>query len=522
MILRVHEGGYRYPSATEPAVAGASFEVAAGELVLLTGPTGCGKSTLLRLCAGLLGRHGQGEVLGTVQVGEQDPAATAPAQRVTTLGFVSQVPSDQLVTGTLADEVAFGLESAGWAPERMEARIAELLPLLGLPDEPDRSVRALSGGQQQRLVVAAALAGRAPLLLLDEPLAQLDPVGAQRLLAGLRTLADRGVAVLVVEHRLEACWPVLDRVVVMERGRLVADAPPAELELAELRRLGLTVPGLLDLEDRIGELEGLELRSQSAGPISEDSEIRSLAEVLSTGSLTWTWPGAEAPALADASVTLRGGDRVAVVGANGSGKSTLLAALSGHVAAGEVRCVGRVVDVPQDPDLALFCDTVAEELAHGPREAGLSGAEVGARAARSAEALSLGELLERAPQALSRGQRLRVAVGGALACQPDVLLLDEPTSGQDHEQVERMMRALRLALADRALVFATHDLDLALRHATWVLVLDQGRIVDQGDPTEVLARLPAELPLRLPPLARLCLEHGWPVMTAEALAELLV
>ena len=521
MILQVHEGGYRYPSAAEPAVAEVGLSVAAGELVLLTGPTGCGKSTLLRLCAGLLGRHGQGEVLGEVLVGGEDPASMPPARRVTTLGFVSQVPSDQLVTGTLADEVAFGLESAGWEPERMEARIAELLPLLGLPEEPDRSVRAPSGGQQQRLVVAAALAGRAPLLLLDEPLAQLDPVGAQRLLVGLRTLADRGVAVVVVEHRLEACWPVLDRVLVMEDGRLVAEAPPDGLDVSVLRRLGLTVPALLDLEDRVGALDGLELRSQSGGPTSEGSEIRSGAKVLSTGPLSWTWPGAEAPALRDAQLLLRAGDRVAVVGANGSGKSTLLAALSGHVGGGEVRCIGRVVDVPQDPDLALFCDTVAQELAHGPREAGLDRDAVTARAARSAEALSLGELLDRAPQALSRGQRLRVAVGGALACQPDVLLLDEPTSGQDHEQVERMMRALRLALVDRALVFATHDLDLALRHATHVLVLDGGRIVDQGDPTTVLARLSEELPLRLPPLARICLDHGWPVVTAEALAELL-
>jgi len=521
VILQARGAGYRYPSAQEAAVTGVDLEVDAGQVVLVTGPTGCGKSTLLRLCAGLLGRHGQGEVLGAVAVAGREPASTSPARRVASLGFVSQVPSDQLVTGTLGDEVAFGLESAGWTADRMEQRVAELLLLLGLPAEPSRSVRALSGGQQQRLVVASALAGGAPLLLLDEPLAQLDPVGAQRLLQRLRALADDGVAVVVVEHRLEACWPVLDRVVVLDDGRVVCDAAVDEVPLGVLRGLGLTVPGLLDLADRVGDLALVEARAHSVAPVSDHSEIRPLGPILQAGPLTWCWPGASARALVDAALILRPGDRVAIVGANGSGKSTLLGALSGHLDAGAVQCDGRIVHVPQDPDLALFCDSVLEELAYGPREQRLGPGEVAARVARSASALSLEDLLDRAPQALSRGQRLRVAVGGALACQPTILILDEPTSGQDHDQVERMMRALRLALADRALVFATHDLDLALRHANRVIVLDEGRVIEDGLPAEVLAALPERLPLRLPPLAAHCLAQGWPLLSAEALAELL-
>jgi energy-coupling factor transport system ATP-binding protein len=139
--------------------------------------------------------------------------------------------------------------------------------------------------------------------------------------------------------------------------------------------------------------------------------------------------------------------------------------------------MGRVIDVPQDPDLALFCSSVAKELAYGPRDYGLSGTDLQDRVRRSAHALSLDDLMERAPQALSRGQRLRVAVAATLACAPEVLLLDEPTAGQDRIQVERMMAALREAMSGGVLVFATHDLELARRHATRVLSMDQGRIL---------------------------------------------
>ena len=536
-LLRLRGAGYRYPSAPGPSLRDVNLDLWPGERVLLTGPTGCGKSTLLRLASGLLGRHGQGQITGTVHIEDRAPEAIPPRERVTALGFVSQEPSDQLVAGTIGDELAFGMESAGWPPPRIDAAIPELLRAAGLELDLRRDPRTLSGGQTQRLVTAAALAAGGRLLVLDEPLAQLDPMGARTLLATLADIAARGVAVLMVEHRLGAALPWASRCVLMEAGTVIAGIDPCQLvpgslPLSELRRLGLTLPGVLDLADRLGVdpgsvgtvLQRTAARAESPlqpdpGPLQEPAAP---ALVQLTG-LRHRWPRAREPALRDIEVTVRAGERIALVGGNGAGKSTLLAALAGTLPGLSPSTYRKghaasVVAVPQDPDLALFCPTVAAELAYGPREQRQPPSDIDAVVHRIAAGLSLDGLLHRAPQAASRGQRLRIAVGAALCCRPGVLLLDEPTSGQDHDQVERMFDALHAVLGAAALVFATHDLGLALRRASRAIVLDRGRIVADGPPGTVLAGLAADSPLELPPLARLCLDAGVPFDGPAAIA----
>jgi energy-coupling factor transporter ATP-binding protein EcfA2/energy-coupling factor transporter transmembrane protein EcfT len=508
---------YRYPSAETWTVQDIDLCAAPGEVLLLTGPTGCGKSTLLRLIAGLLQRHGQGDFAGEIAIDGVDPATAPPARRVGLAGFVSQEPGDQLVSGTAGDELAFAMESARRPPDAIEAAIPALLWTVGLDIAADRATSALSGGQTQRLVTGAALSAGAGLLLLDEPLAQLDPGGAAALLDRLAALAAGGMTVVMVEHRLEAALRIATRLVIMTEGRLLHDAPAADLLpgsdlLAGVRELGLTVPGLLDLADRLAPRA---LDAQDFAPAPQPPHTPPGPAVLSATGLVHRYPGAAAAALDGVDLTLRTGERVALLGGNGAGKSTLLGLLSGRLPGGpDLR---GTVAVPQDPDLALFCPTVAAELAYGPREAGLSGADLEARVAGAADALSITDLLARAPQSLSRGQRLRCAVAAALACRPEVLLLDEPTSGQDHDQIERMMVALRGGLCDGVLLFATHDVDLALRHATRVIVLDRGAVIADGPPG-VLAELPATVPITLPPLAAFCRDRGIPPADAAALA----
>ncbi|GDX80035.1 hypothetical protein LBMAG42_18460 [Deltaproteobacteria bacterium] len=525
-MLQLHAVSYQHPTAEKPAVKDVSLRVEAGELVLITGPTGCGKSTLLRLAAGLLQRHGRGAFRGAVELEGVDPALATASERVRCVALVGQDPDDQRVSATVGDEIAFAAESAGLEAGAIDAAVIAAMGALGLPGGPERAVAALSSGQRQRLSVAAALAAGAKLLLLDEPLAHLDPQGAAELVERLRALADAGTAVVVVEHRLEPLWLVADRCVVMEEGALVADAAPAAIEVALLRRLGLSVPGWIAVaeawegaERRRMEPSAAPIRPVATSPQTEpgggqaDGGRGSGEPMIEATNLSFAYPNGDG--LHDVSFVAGGGERLALVGPNGAGKSTLLLALAGELGRGVSRR-GRLVAVPPNPDLGLFCPTVREELAYAAAELGLG--RESRRVFDLAQAFSLTDLLDRPPQALSRGQRLRVAVAAAVAAEPAVLLLDEPTAGQDLEQVERLMVAVSATLRSGLLVFATHDLALAHRHATRVLVLEAGRVTGDGAPGTTLLEAAERGALALPPLFARCRDLGLPLGPPAAVA----
>ncbi len=526
-MIEVRGLSLHYPDAAGPTLAGVDLRVGPGELVLITGPTGCGKSSLLNCMNGLLQHEGNARVEGAVLLDGRDVRGLALVDVCRIAGTVFQNPDTQICTATPETEVAFGLENLGVDRAAMARRIDEALAAVRLDDCRRQAAATLSGGQKQRLAIACALALKPKVLFLDEPLSQLDPQGVGEILGVIHDLKlAHELAVVLVEHRVEETIALADRVVLVDGGRVVADFARAEAlaDLAPMRRLGLSLPLVADLFERLGRPER-PLAADDAPlirkpPLASDGERgEGVSQAVCTRAdrlppqkavsptrlegqpdenhpvcridgLAFSY-GRHGPAAFEGfRLTLRRGDRVALMGPNGSGKSTLLHLLAGLLKpragridwAGEKRpSVGLVMQVP---DLMLFSESVRREVDFAPLHARLAPDERARIVAAVLARMGLEELADQAPFALSRGQRLRTAVGSVLSKRPSVLLLDEPTTGQDREQIERMMTGLEDEFD--LVVFCTHDVQTAARHANRIVLIDAGRVLADGDPVDVL------------------------------------
>lgn len=545
----VAEGlGFTFPGRDCATLHDVSFRLTPGTWTLLAGRTGSGKTTLLRALAGLIPHHTAGTMAGRVVVCGCDTRETTPAAMAGHVGLVQQSPDDQICTTTVEAETAFGLENLALPHAEIGRRTAEALNRAGLERLRNARTHQLSGGEKQRLVLAGILAMQPRLLLLDEPFSQLDPQGAADLLDRLEALRAAGVTLVVVEHRLDELLPRADRVLVLDRGRLVADLAAGEpdrlastfaacrLELPDVTQLALqTGRGPLQTVEQFAAVLAPSHGSRPASPPPVPAAHQD--SILHVEDLAYRFSGAAQPLWTDVNFDLYAGQRVALVGPNGSGKSTLLAVLAGLLAA-----TGGTVDSPgmkgasprrhrpscglvlQNPDLMLFCRSVRAELAFGPQRAGLTPAQIDQRVHSAAATLSISDLLDESPLALSRGQRLRAAMAAALAMQPELLLLDEPTTAQDHRQVLDVLESLRRACEDgqvRCLLFSTHDLKSAVRFADRVLVLADGRLLADCLPADLLADedLLRAARLKRPPLLEVRHRLGLAGLTLEEMAQ---
>jgi len=455
MLAQLSGVRYRPPGAARDALAGVDLELAAGELVLLSGPSGSGKTTLLRTLCGLVPHFHGGRFGGSCRVAGLDTRHASPAEVCAKAGIVFQDPEAGTIMLAVDREVAFPLECAAWAPAEIGARVREALSEAGASHLGGRVTAQLSGGELQRVALAAALAARPPLLLLDEPMSQLDPEAAASLALRLRALADAGVCVVVTEHRTERIAAHADRLVRLEQGRIVADGPrPAPAE-----------------DDGVGP-----------SPHGGGSTLAGL-HAIAAG-----YP--DRPVLQRADLELAAGSVTALAGENGSGKSTLARVLAGLHApsSGTVRLEGEDVTalpierrypqlafVSQDPGRVLLRERVDDEVEFGPRQLGWPADERRRAVAHALEALGIAELAARHPRDLSGGERERVAVAAALVSRPRVLVLDEPTRGMDDETSARLVALLQAHAADgNAALVLTHDRALAHRAADRQLTLTGG------------------------------------------------
>lgn len=482
--------GFAYPDGP-PALIDVDLAVAAGSVALVIGSSGSGKSTLLRTVNGLVPHTSGGRFRGEVLTFGRSTRDHRPRDLADVVGFVHQDPEAQFVVDHVEADIAFALESLGADATTMRRRVEEVLDALGIAHLRDRSPGTLSGGERQRCAVAGALAAAPSVLVLDEPTSQLDPQGADDVLAAVvRLNTDLGTTVVLAEHRLERAAPPADVAVVVDGGRVHTVGSPAEVvagyegapAVAHLGRLlGWAPPPLTVREARAMA------RRQPPVLGSPVSESRGAAGAVLAAAVEIAVELGGRRVLRDVSLTVREGEVIALLGRNGSGKTTLLRALGGlaPVAAGEVVRDATVAYIPQDPNSLLLSPTVEREVAETLR---LLGRPDRGAVSQWLTRLGLSSVAGRHPRSLSAGERQRVAIAAVAVGGPRVLLLDEPTRGIDARSRDALEIALREHAAEAgAAILATHDVELAARCANTVVVLGDGDVVAYGPARSVLA-----------------------------------
>ncbi|MGQ9731047.1 MAG: energy-coupling factor transporter ATPase [Candidatus Zipacnadales bacterium] len=544
LVLR--DVSFEYRAGTKPALRNLSVTIEPGTFVAIMGRTGAGKSTLCRCANGLVPAFYAGRFEGEVMVFGRPVWRSPVREHAGLVGLVFQDFEAQLISSDVELEVAFAMENLGVPREEMQRRVAESLTRVGLEGFVRRDPATLSGGEKQRLALAAVLAPRPQLIVLDEPTTDLDPQGKEELFSQAQDLAREGLTVLMAEHEPDYALAA-DRLLVLDEGHLVYDGPTVDL-LTDSERclaLGIRPPEIprcftalgipeppIDLEKAIGygrEL-GLSIKEEAFAALrAQEAERRTRYGdvVIEVCELVHEYtPGT--PVVEGISLTIRQGEFVALLGQNGSGKTTLAKHLNGLLkpTRGEVRVspinglsrprgddpVDRALRPPpaslpvgyvfQDPDHQIFCATVREEVAFGPRTLGLDDSHVD----EALEAVGLTDLADADPFALTKGERQAVAVASALACEPSVLILDEPTTGLDGPLQERMMGLLReLNDQGRTIIVITHSMWAAASYVDRVVVMAAGKIIADGPTREVFANgeALAQASLRPPGTAQL-------------------
>jgi energy-coupling factor transporter ATP-binding protein EcfA2 len=557
-IIALQNVSFSYGLAARPALSNITLLAPAGQICSVVGRAGAGKSTLAAICAGFIPNFHHGKFSGQARIDGQDVLEKTVAELVSHVGLVGSNAFSQISGArfTVYEEIGFGLENLGLPRAEIAERIEWALKAMQLEDLRDRSPYALSGGQQQRLVLAATLAMRPPVLVLDEPTAQLDPPTIAYLADLLRDLARQGTTILFAEHRLEWTADLAERVLVLDAGQLADDGTP-ETVLAQQalldRSIGWPRPALIAARART---QGL-WPAERPLPVTLDALVAGLREsepttdgaterpgdgvtehyavapsllhpltpspphrssVVEINDIRFSYPGG-VEALRGVSLTIGAGERIALLGRNGAGKSTLLRHTNGLLqpSTGQVlvqgldtrkttvaRCARHVGIVFQDIRNQLFARTVRDELRFGPRNLGYPAGEVDALVEQAMIALGLSQFADTHPYDLPPALRRLVAVGAVLAMNSDVLVLDEPTAGLDNPSIARLKTLAHALVAQgKSIVVVSHDLDFCFEALDRVILMQNGQITLDSNwnrldaPTQARLESDVGLPLAL-------------------------
>ncbi|WP_394620610.1 ABC transporter ATP-binding protein [Lentzea sp. JNUCC 0626] len=503
-MIEIDRVSFWYAGQSEPVLRDITVSIGEGELVLFAGQTGAGKSTLLGTINGLVPHFTGGHLEGDVSVDGVSTRSRPPREFAHLVGVVGQDPLAGFVTDTVEDELAYGMEQLGLAPQVMRRRVEETLDLLGIAELRRRALRTLSGGQQQRVAIGSVLTTHPKVLVLDEPTSALDPTAAEDVLATLaRLVQDLGTTVLMAEHRMERVIPFADRMIYLPGTGGVLDGTPPEV----LRETPIAPPIV-----QLGRLVGWDPLPMSVRDARRRASTLVLgsppARTTTTGDVLLSASGVVVRygpkvAVREVDLDLRAGEVLAMMGRNGSGKSSLLWAVqgSGPRQGGTVRVgdadpkslsssEGRklVGMVPQTASDLLYLQTVAAECDAADAE---SGAEPGV-CRGLLDRLAPGIDPAAHPRDLSEGQRLSLVLAVQLSAAPRIMLLDEPTRGLDYTAKAALAQMIaQLTAEGRAVVVATHDVEFVATIAHRVVVMAEGEVVSDGPTAEVLGGSPA-------------------------------
>jgi energy-coupling factor transporter ATP-binding protein EcfA2 len=562
---------FTYLGYEKPAVSDINLEIHEGTMTAIIGKLGSGKSTLLRMMNGLVPNHFPGYMTGKVLIDDIDTQTVEVPEIAQKLNMVFDDPVLQIVSLTVFDDVMFGPANLGLPREEILNRVTEALNTTRLTGYESRNPRTLSGGEQQLLAIAGVLAMRPKYLILDEPIAMLDPLGKQQVLAAVRKLHEEtGLTVVIAESGtdIESMMEFVNWAVILDQGRIVAEGEPKELfaDIELVKKAGLRVPQVTELAYQFGNSingtvpvtldEGVDFINQQVAhpnlitlPMTTKTYPApvSTEKVVSVSNLWHTFPGPPSvDALQGINLEINKGEMIGLLGQNGSGKTTLSFHLVGALKPTNPDAVVRVVGLDvvnttqfdiiqhvnyvfQNPANQLFNETFEKEVKYGPVQLGLPPDEVERRAKNVLEEVGLGHLWEQSTFNLPKSIETLLGLASVLSLDPDVLIIDEPTGGLDQETGQRVMETLcELNQNGKTIIIITHDMALASRYTRRVIVLHQGKILIDGPTHEVFSKpeILSKTMLEPPQITRLSqrlMNKGFPgdILTIEEFVDFL-
>ncbi len=558
MSLAIEDASFNYLRESEPAIEHVNLRLEPGEFTVLTGPSGCGKSTLAKCIVGFIPHATPGRMQGRILVDGLDTRENRMFELSKHVGIVFQNPENQLYCLRVTDEVAFGPENMGLPREEIARRVEDALKLVGLSNLKENFVFTLSGGQKQRLAIACALSFSPKILILDEPTTDIDPLGTREVLEVVQDLSKSdNMTILMIEHKLEQVLDKADRLIVMDRGKIVLDGPPRDVmkeHWKSLMNTGVQVPQAIEISrflqekgvkfdqvplnaDEIlpglrGYIEKVGVSTRSRTSIFEDESKAKQNEPLVILDDVWYKYDVGPVILKGVSLEVRPGEIIGMIGPNGAGKSTLVKLLVGLLRPTRGRYTIDKTDASklsvselaskigflfQNPDHQLFTNRVWDEVAFGSRYWNVSQEEANRRVATALETMDLMRYRDRHPHALSRGERQRLAVATVIVKLPKMMILDEPTTGQDYGRAKALVD-LAIGLQRKeglAALLISHNMRLISEYTERTIVVNSGKIVMDAPTREVFSKkeelnnIGIELPT-IPQLFSSLTSYGFP------------